>query len=166
MRNKHQHTFLLSIGANLGNREKSIREAVKLLNNVEELTISKISSLYETEPVGVTEQPWFLNLALIGKTSLGLNVAIQLCKSIEYLLGRQTREKWTEREIDIDIVFFGDTIIDSEKLSVPHPRMQERLFVLIPADEIASDFVHPVLNKTIRQLLNNCPDKSVVRRYS
>lgn len=161
-----KHFFMLSIGANLGDREKTIRDAIDLLSNVEEISISKISSFYETEPVGYADQPWFLNFALCGVTSLKLNVVIQLCKSIEFLLGRKVREQWTEREIDIDLIFYGDTVLESEMLTVPHPRMQDRLFVLVPAEEIAPEYVHPVLKETISELKAKCNDKSTVRLYS
>lgn len=158
--------ILLSIGANLGNRKDNIEKAIRLLAEHSEIRIIKTSSIYETEPVGFKEQPWFLNVVVAAETTLELNRLIQLCKSVEYLLGRIVRKKWTEREIDIDILIYGNNIIETEHLQVPHPRMQERRFVLVPAAEIAAELVHPVYKHTISELLKVCTDSSVVKVFS
>lgn len=164
--NKSKTVILLSIGANLGNRMETIKKAITLLSEHPEINILKVSSIYETEPVGYKNQPWFLNLVVAAETTLDLNRLIQLCKTIEYLLGRKVRKRWTEREIDIDLLLYGKQIINSDFLQVPHPRMQERRFVLVPAAEIAAEIVHPIFNQTITELLASCNDNSVVRVFS
>lgn len=158
--------ILLSIGANLGNRMKTIESAINLLSEHPEVKIIKISKVYETEPVGYKDQPWFLNAVVSAETSLEMNRLIQLCKTIEYYLGRKIRKRWTEREIDIDLLFYGEQVKQSEMLQVPHPRMQERKFVLVPAAEIAAEFVHPIFKQTITELLEECQDSSVVKVFS
>ena len=154
---------LLSIGANLGNKQMNINRAISLMAESGVMRNIKRASFYETEPVGFKEQPWFVNTAIHAVTSYPLNYIIQFCKSIEYSLGRTVRERWHEREIDIDILLYGDRVINSHTLTVPHPRMHERRFVLVPANEIAATTMHPSLGLTIRELLRQCPDSSEVR---
>lgn len=156
---------LLSLGSNLGNRKININNAVRLLRAEGALKNIKLSGLYETEPVGYTDQPWFLNAAASGLTSLSMHELIRLCKEIEFKVGRKTRERWHEREIDIDILLYGDEILSDEEITIPHPRMHERRFVLEPAAEIAPELMHPNLNKTVEQLLEECSDNSVVKKY-
>lgn len=157
------NTFvLLSLGANLGNREESISEAVKYLSDSSVLTDVKISSIYTSEPVGFADQPEFLNAVVSGYTQLPLNNLIEFCKSAEYYMGRIRRPRWHEREIDIDVLLYGNSHSDTPSVSVPHPRMHERRFVLVPAAEIAGSAVHPSLHRTVDQLLEDCPDHSRV----
>lgn len=153
---------LLSLGSNLGNRQANLKKAMGYLTDTDAISIVKVSSMYETEPFGPKEQNWFLNIALLAKTTLSLIELMVCCKSVEYLTGRIKRERWYEREIDVDIIFYDDTIYQTEKLTVPHPLMQERRFVLVPAAEIAPDFIHPVFDCSVMQLLNNCKDNSKV----
>ncbi|MFH1050627.1 MAG: 2-amino-4-hydroxy-6-hydroxymethyldihydropteridine diphosphokinase [bacterium] len=155
---------VLSAGSNIGHRKQNIKYAYTLLMESNALTSSRISSYYETEPVGKKEQEWFINVAIIGQTSLPLNNFIQLCKSIEYAVGRKKREPDAEREIDIDVIFYGDEMYETMELTVPHSRMHERKFVLEPASEIAAYSIHPKFKKTILQLLKECKDESVVRK--
>ena len=157
---------LLSIGANLGHRRDTIEKAIELLKSSNSLSNIKTSSFYETEPFGITDQPWFVNVAISGYTNQSLNSLIQFCKSIEYSLGRKIRKKWHQREIDIDIIFFGDLTKETQKLTIPHAEMQDRRFVLEPAAEIAGDFLHPKLKVSINHLLEICPDKSEIRNMS
>jgi 2-amino-4-hydroxy-6-hydroxymethyldihydropteridine diphosphokinase len=157
---------LLSIGANLGQRRETIEKAISLLLTSKSISKIKISSFYETEPLGVTHQPWFVNVAVSGYTNQSLNTLIQLCKSIEYSLGRKMRKKWHQREIDIDIIFFGNLIKETQKLTIPHAEMQGRRFVLEPSAEIAGDFLHPKFKVTINHLLAICPDKSEIKNMS
>jgi 2-amino-4-hydroxy-6-hydroxymethyldihydropteridine diphosphokinase len=157
--------ILLSIGANLGERKENVKKALELLveSNVISMNSIRVSSLYETEPVGYKDQPWFVNAAVSGYTTLPLNNLIQLCKSIEYTLGRKSRSRWHERELDIDILLYGNELVDNPKITIPHPRMHERRFVLIPAAEIAGAAVHPKFGATVSELLKECEDSSVVK---
>ncbi len=143
--------ILLALGANLEPRRERIEEAMRLLE-LEALADARRSSMYATEPVGYTDQPDFLNAAITGTTSLGAEELFRVCKDIERRIGRQHRDRWREREIDIDIILYGVQVIDTPLLTIPHPRMHERAFVLDPAAEIAPDMIHPVLGTTIGQL--------------
>jgi 2-amino-4-hydroxy-6-hydroxymethyldihydropteridine diphosphokinase len=152
-----------SIGANLGDRLSSIQRAISLLS--ESITDMQCSSVYETEPVGYNNQPVFLNCAICGYTDKSPEHHIEICKSIEYTIGRQSRPKWHEREIDIDIVLFEDCILDSEDIAIPHPRMHLRAFVLQPLSDISPDRIHPVLKKNIKQLLSECTDTAEIKVF-
>lgn len=158
--------FLLSIGSNLGDRIQNIDRAIKMLSNTYRIEIVRVSSFYETEPFGFTDQPWFVNVAVSGYSTLSAFEFFDYCKLIERTIGRQPRPKWREREIDIDIIFYGKQNIDAFHLQVPHKSMAERRFVLIPAVEIHPEYLHPKLNKTLIQLLNECKDKSKVLLFS
>ncbi len=154
---------LLSLGSNIGDRERGINDAVRLLKDSGALYGIRKSSFYETEPVGYHDQDWFVNIAVSGYTGLPLNNLMQCIKSIEYSLGRVIRKKWAEREIDIDILLFGNEVVDIEKITVPHPRMHQRRFVLEPAAEIAGSLIHPAFGLTINELLAQCSDESAVK---
>jgi 2-amino-4-hydroxy-6-hydroxymethyldihydropteridine diphosphokinase len=154
----------LGIGTNLGDRGKNINEALKLIR--EHLgRINKVSSIYETEPWGFTSENDFLNMAVEAETRLKPSGLLGRILMIEVNMGRlRDEKKYTSRLIDIDILIYGENIIEAKTLVIPHPRMQERRFVLIPLNEIAGDTVHPKIGKTIRALLKECPDKSRVRK--
>lgn len=157
--------ILLSLGSNLGDRAGALSAAVRLL--VEKCAIKNlvVSSIYETEPVGFTDQPEYFNIAVCGETALAPEEFFMACKEIEFEIGRKNREKWHEREIDIDILMFGAENISTILVKIPHERMCERRFVLLPSDEIAPEMFHPVLRKTIREILSECEDlAAVVRR--
>lgn len=153
---------LLSLGSNLGSRTDNIKNAIHLLESRNVLENLKISSFYETEPVGYKEQPNFINVAVIGETNLSPENLLDACKSIEQSLGRQNRPKWHEREIDLDIILYDSKIIDTEGLKIPHPQLTQRRFVLVPANEIASKWIVPTVNKTIAEILQECTDNSNV----
>jgi len=163
--NIEQVDVLISIGTNSGEREENIELAYEQLFSSGALCDAVMSSFYETEPVGILEQEWFLNVAVKGKTTLSPIELLQFFKNIEYLIGRKKRKRWTEREIDIDLIFYGSQIINEPFLIVPHERMYKRKFVLMPAAEIAPEMIHPVLKLNVKQLLDECTDSSVVKLY-
>jgi 2-amino-4-hydroxy-6-hydroxymethyldihydropteridine diphosphokinase len=152
----------LSLGSNLGDRAANLREAIVLLD--EAGPASAVSAFYETQPVDVPDQPWFLNCVLAietGKTPRGL---LNLALSIEEAIGRLRMRDKGPRKIDIDIVFFGDRVVDEPGLKIPHPSMHLRRFVLEPLAEIAPDARHPILGKAARELLAALPPGEAVRR--
>lgn len=144
----------LGIGSNLGKREDNCLKAIKALEE-KGITIKKRSHLYETEPWGVREQPNFINMAIEVETDLPPDKLLQIVKGIEEEMGRTETFKWGPRIIDIDILLYNDIVYETPDLKIPHPLMHERDFVLKPLSEIAPDKVHPVLKKTISELLQN-----------
>ncbi|MCX7911361.1 MAG: 2-amino-4-hydroxy-6-hydroxymethyldihydropteridine diphosphokinase [Dehalococcoidales bacterium] len=142
-------TAYLSLGSNLGNRQENLDMALKLLS--QRMRLGKISSIYDTEPVGDIKQPRFLNLCCEVFTRLSPEGLLALAKGIEGKMGRRGRSG-EPRPIDIDILLYGDAVINTPDLVIPHPRMAERAFVLVPLAEIAPSVVHPVLKKTIKEL--------------
>jgi 2-amino-4-hydroxy-6-hydroxymethyldihydropteridine diphosphokinase len=155
----------LSLGSNVGDREAHLREAVRRLSALG--TVGKISSFYETEPVEFTKQPWFLNCAVeldTEKTPLGLMRGLL---DIEKQMGRDREASAPKgpRTIDIDILLYGDQIIDEPGLKVPHPAMHQRRFVLAPLAEIDAEVIHPVLERSVGELLDELPaDAGKVRK--
>ena len=143
-------TVYLGLGSNLGNRQHNLDRALDFLS--QRLRVEKVSSVYDTEPVGTTNQPRFLNLVCQLSTGLEPLALLTLVKGIESKLGRLPHTSNGPRPIDIDILFYDDQVIEAPGLVVPHPRLMERAFVLIPMAEIAADLVHPVNGKTIEEL--------------
>jgi 2-amino-4-hydroxy-6-hydroxymethyldihydropteridine diphosphokinase len=152
------HTVLLSLGANLADPIATITRAVEMLGE-SVLENIRLSPLYSTEPVGVTDQPPFINAAVAGTTTKSAREVHDACKNIEILLGRQHRQRWHEREIDIDVILVGSEILDDEDVHIPHLRMQERRFVLQPACDLAPDAICPRTQKPLAQLLEECQDQ-------
>jgi 2-amino-4-hydroxy-6-hydroxymethyldihydropteridine diphosphokinase len=155
----------LLIGGNLGNREQNMARAGKEIEARAGL-ILQASSLYQTGAWGKTDQPDFLNQVLLIETALNAGELLKQILATEQSMGRQRNEKYGPRTIDIDILFFNDDIIDNKSLQVPHPRLPERRFALIPLAEIAGEKIHPVLEKSINDLLANCPDTLPVYKFT
>jgi 2-amino-4-hydroxy-6-hydroxymethyldihydropteridine diphosphokinase len=155
-------SFLL-IGGNEGDKRAQLARACE---NIEGsgCRILQRSSLYETAPWGKTDQNDFLNQALQVQTSLDAPLLMDTLLEIEEKMGRRRLEKYGSRIIDIDILFFNEDIIHTPRLIIPHPEIQNRRFALAPMSEIAPDYVHPVLRKSIRDLLAACPDKLEVKK--
>jgi 2-amino-4-hydroxy-6-hydroxymethyldihydropteridine diphosphokinase len=154
--------FYLSLGSNLGEREKNLASAMEELEK-RGAKILRRSSIYETEPVEIREQAWFLNCAIEVETSMQPQQFMSAMLEIELLLGRRRETKYGPRTIDLDILLEGDTILNTPQLTIPHPKMAERRFVLVPLAEIGPQAIHPVLRRTIAELLALCPDQSEVR---
>jgi len=152
----------LSLGSNVGDREKNLRDATRRLGSIGR--VQAISSVYETEPMEFRDQPWFLNCVVALETSFSPAQLMQQLLDIEQNMGRQRLQKKGPRTIDLDILLFGDEVVNTAELAVPHPAMQHRRFVLQPLAEIAPYASHPVLKKTARELLDELtPGQSVSR---
>lgn len=157
----------LCLGSNSGDRLKSVEQAVSLINLAQNVKIIRTSALYETEPWGVKDQNWFINMAVEVKTDLNAQDLLVKCLNIEKTLGRdrEKEQRWGERPIDIDIIFYDKEVINTELLTVPHPRMHQRAFVLVPLLELIPDFIHPVLNKSVSELYDDLENVEDVFLY-
>ena len=154
----------LLLGSNLGDRAGTMTKATAQLAE-HHFEIVNRSSFYETQPWGIEDQPVFLNMVVVGWWRSTARSLLELCLEIEQLLGRVRNRKWGERIIDIDILYFGQQVIDDRDLRVPHPGIPERRFTLVPLSEIAPDFIHPISQQSNRELLESCPDQSGVNLY-
>ena len=155
----------LGIGGNLGDRERNLGNALKYLERLVGVPVV-ISQMYETEPVGFDSDDKFLNIVVIIETNLNPLEILDQIRIIESTLGRvRGPDKYVSRLIDIDIIFYGDQIIENEKLTIPHPRMHQRNFVLIPFCDIEADFIHPVFHRSVKEILDISNDRSIVKVF-
>ena len=150
------HLIYLSLGSNIGDRFRLLQQAISKLNEAG-ITVKRKSSYWETEPVGYANQPWFLNLVVEAVTDLKPIQLLKTLKQIEASLGRTPAIRNGPREIDIDILLYDEVVLESSVLTIPHPRFHERRFVLEPLAELAPQLRHPILGKSISQLLSTAP---------
>ena len=163
------YTLYLGMGSNLGDREGTLRRAGPLLAE-RGIPVSRLSGLYETAPVGDTDQPWFLNAVAEAHTGLPPRLVLEALLGVERALGRDRSgpgfRPGGPRSLDLDLLLYGMKRVHEADLEVPHPRLHERRFVLVPLADLAPDLVHPVLGKSVRELLQACGDTSEVRPSS
>jgi len=155
--------IFVGLGSNLGDREKNLRLGVSRLGELGQ--ILRLSSIFETQPWGKEDQPDFLNaVCSLDPILCDPEIFFQELKRIEREAGRRSQERWGPRELDLDLLFWGDEVIATESLSVPHPHLADRRFVLTPLRQIAPDLKHPLTGLTVRQMLESCPDSGRVER--
>ncbi|WP_029520350.1 2-amino-4-hydroxy-6-hydroxymethyldihydropteridine diphosphokinase [Persephonella sp. IF05-L8] len=155
--------IFLALGSNIGNRQKNINQAIEFLSK--EIKDIKQAHIYKSKAVGYENQPDFLNTAISGYTDLSPEELLGFVKHIEKQIGRKKRFRWGPREIDIDILFYGNLVLEKENLIIPHPRIHERDFVLKPLCDLEPEFIHPVLKKPLKELLNNLKEKSIITYF-
>jgi len=155
-------TVYLSLGSNVGNREANLEDAISRLGQMG--NVVAVSSFYETEPVEVTSQPWFLNCAVKFDTEKMPKQLLKGILDLEREMGRRRTQNKGPRNIDIDILLFGSSIVETKGLTVPHPALHERRFVLEPLAEIAPEVRHPVFKKTVREMRDALPPGQAVRK--
>ena len=152
----------IGLVSNRGDKEKNLHQALQLL--AAKARVQRVSGFYETEPVGFEDQPWFLNAVAELETGLVPRQLLDFLLSVEAALGRTRSTRWGPRAIDLDLLFYGNEIIDEPGLKIPHPELHKRRFVLEPLAELAPDFVHPALKQTSKALLVALKDGKLVRK--
>ncbi len=160
----NEHSVFIGLGTNLGNRRENLEQALAALGGI--LRIEKRSSVYETEPVGCAAQDWFLNMVVQGTVEAAPRALLEHLQAIEQRMGRQRSIMHGPRIIDLDLLFFDDLVLADAGLTLPHPEIQNRGFVLVPLNEIAPDLVHPLLRRNIHSLLHTLNNAKQVRLWT
>ncbi|HFI0119874.1 TPA: 2-amino-4-hydroxy-6-hydroxymethyldihydropteridine diphosphokinase [Streptococcus suis] len=161
-----KHVAYLSIGGNMGDRQAYLKAALEAVDRHPDCRLGLVSPIYETPAWGKTDQADFLNLACQVETDLSAQDFLALCQQIELDLDRVRIEKWGQRTIDLDIIFWDEEKIQEENLIVPHPYAHERAFVLLPLADIAADYRHPSFGQSVEELVSNLGDTSDIKKIS
>jgi 2-amino-4-hydroxy-6-hydroxymethyldihydropteridine diphosphokinase len=156
-----RHTVYIALGTNLGNRLDNLQAAIQSMPP--EVIVLAKSHVYETPPWGYEDQPSFLNMVIKAETELEPEQLLQYLKGLETELGREQSFHWGPRLIDLDILFYDDLVLDSPPLIIPHPRLHERAFVLVPLMDLAPELIHPVFKKSVRELIAEVDTQGIVR---
>ncbi len=159
-----EHLAYIGIGSNLGLPEENCNQAIELIAGHPDIAVLKRSALYESEPVGVTDQAWFVNGAVKVRTELDPGPLLLELLTIENEMGRVRQHKWGPRIIDLDLLLYEDQVLHSPDLDLPHPELARRGFVLLPLCDLDPGFIHPVERKSLETLLSELPDDQTVRR--
>jgi 2-amino-4-hydroxy-6-hydroxymethyldihydropteridine diphosphokinase len=154
----------IGLGSNVGEREENLVRAISLLDSSPGIRVLRRASLYETEPVGVEAQPWFFNTVVEVEAELAPGELLRRLKEIEKALGREDRGRWGPREIDLDLLLYGDLVMEEDGLVLPHPELHRRRFVLEPLCELAPELIHPRLGRPLRELLAGLDERKKVIR--
>jgi len=152
------HLATVGIGSNIGDREATVSRAAKILSEEPGNRAKAVSYLYETEPLGPRDQPWFVNCVIQVETRREIKTFFHFLQETESLFGRQRHEPWGPRTLDLDLLFFNDAVFSDSELTVPHPGVAQRRFVLEPLCEIAPDLMHPTLKQPVQELLKQLAD--------
>jgi 2-amino-4-hydroxy-6-hydroxymethyldihydropteridine diphosphokinase len=156
-----KHTVYIALGTNLGDRLANLHAAIRSL--LPEINVLAESHVYETPPWGYEDQPSFLNMVVKAETELGPESLLKYLKQLEVELGREQNFRWGPRLIDLDILFYDDLVINTPPLIIPHPRLYERAFVLVPLVDVAPELIHPVLQRSVSQLLGEVDSQGILR---